>query len=148
MTTQVNKPVIVAVIFIWIGFVCAISFLEAWIKFRAPGITLTLGVGIGKLVFNALNKIEWIFTCVIVISIIYKENKANIIREYLFIAPIIILLIQTLWLLPELDKRADLYISGTSMSESNLHFYYVAAELLKTFLLSLYGVQQFKNTSS
>lgn len=44
--------------FVWLGMVVAISFLEAPLKFRAPGITLLLGLGIGRLVFRALNAAE------------------------------------------------------------------------------------------
>lgn len=47
-----------AVPFVWLGMVLAISFLEAPLKFRAPGITLPLGLGIGRLVFRALNAAE------------------------------------------------------------------------------------------
>ena len=32
--------------FVWLGMVLAISFLEAPIKFRAPGVTLQIGLGI------------------------------------------------------------------------------------------------------
>ncbi|MEM0967027.1 MAG: hypothetical protein AAGJ81_12845 [Verrucomicrobiota bacterium] len=41
---------------VWLGLVIGISFLEAPLKFQAPGITLELGLGIGRLVFGALNK--------------------------------------------------------------------------------------------
>ena len=43
---------------LWLGMVVAISFLEAPIKFRAPGVTLPVGLGIGRLVFKALNGVE------------------------------------------------------------------------------------------
>jgi hypothetical protein len=33
--------------FVWLGMVLAISFLEAPLKFRAPGVTLPPGLGIG-----------------------------------------------------------------------------------------------------
>ena len=49
------NTVAAALTFVWLGMVVAISFLEAPIKFRAPGITVPLGVGIGRLVFRALN---------------------------------------------------------------------------------------------
>ena len=39
----------------WLGMVVAISFLEALLKFRAPRVTLPVGLGIGRLVFKALN---------------------------------------------------------------------------------------------
>jgi len=51
------EGIMVIVAFLWIGFVAAISFMEAWIKFQAPGITVPLGLGIGKIVFAALNKV-------------------------------------------------------------------------------------------
>jgi hypothetical protein len=47
-----------AVVFVWPGMVLAISFLEAPLKLRAPGVTLAIGLGIGRLVFRALNLVE------------------------------------------------------------------------------------------
>jgi hypothetical protein len=47
-----------AVTFVWLGMVTAISFVEAPLKFRAPGVTLPIGLGIGRLVFRALNIAE------------------------------------------------------------------------------------------
>ena len=49
---------LIGIAFIWAGFVCAISFMEAWLKFRAPGVTLPVGLSIGRLIFSALNKVE------------------------------------------------------------------------------------------
>jgi hypothetical protein len=48
----------VAGIFVWLGMVVAISFMEAPLKFHAPGVTLQIGLGIGRLVFRALNAAE------------------------------------------------------------------------------------------
>jgi hypothetical protein len=53
-----GQAVALAVPFVWLGMVLAISFLEAPLKFRAPGITLPLGLGIGRLIFRALNLAE------------------------------------------------------------------------------------------
>jgi uncharacterized PurR-regulated membrane protein YhhQ (DUF165 family) len=41
--------------FTWFGMVIAISFVETPLKFRAPGITVPLGLRIGRLVFKVLN---------------------------------------------------------------------------------------------
>ncbi|MDY0090288.1 MAG: hypothetical protein RBR78_07970, partial [Flavobacteriaceae bacterium] len=67
----VKMPIALTASFLWIGFVCAISFMEAWLKFRAPGVTIPLGLGIGRLVFNALNKVEWIFATAILGNILF-----------------------------------------------------------------------------
>ena len=58
--------VAVAAIFVWLGMVLAISFLEAPLKFRAPGITIPLGLGIGRLVFRALNVCEVVLAAMVV----------------------------------------------------------------------------------
>ena len=145
-----KMPIAVAVIapFLWIGFVCAISFMEAWLKFRAPGITLPLGLGIGRLVFNALNKVEWIFALVIITNIIWSGSTELWKWQNLFIIiPFALLLIQTFWLLPALDARARLYIQGQTPRSSNLHFYYVGMEFIKTICLSTFGLALFKNTA-
>ena len=47
MGDDVNT-VVGAVAGVWLGMVLAISFLEAPLKFRAPGVTLPPGLGIGR----------------------------------------------------------------------------------------------------
>src|SRR5699024_12458385 len=39
----------------WIGLIIGISFIAAPLKFTAPGITIPLGLGIGRRVFLAMN---------------------------------------------------------------------------------------------
>jgi hypothetical protein len=144
----VKMPVAVIATFLWIGFVCAISFMEAWLKFRAPRITLPLGLGIGRLVFNALNKVEWIFALAIIANIIWSGSTELWKWQNLFIIiPFALLLIQTFWLLPALDARAELYIQGQTPPSSKLHFYYVGLEIIKTTCLSTFGLTLFKNTA-
>ena len=55
---DLGTAVAVALTFLWLGMVLAISFVEAPLKFRAPGVTLPIGLGIGRLVFRALNAVE------------------------------------------------------------------------------------------
>ncbi|GAB9465164.1 hypothetical protein Gpo141_00002581 [Globisporangium polare] len=43
---------------LWLGFVLGISFLEAWIKFKAPFVPRHLGFDVGRTVFAALNAVE------------------------------------------------------------------------------------------
>lgn len=142
--TQVKSPIALISVFVWIGFVCAISFMEAWLKFQAPGIDLAIGLGIGKLVFAALNKVEWVLGISIFISLLLA--KENFIKgtNLLYLFTMLILLVQSFWLLPALDERADLYIQQVDIGPSNLHFYYVAMEVLKVFCLTIFGIKLFK----
>lgn len=64
------EAVQVGVAFTWLGMVCGISFLEAPLKFRAPGITVPLGVGIGRLVFRALNRVEGMLAAVLIVTVV------------------------------------------------------------------------------
>lgn len=143
----VKMPMALICTFLWIGFVCAISFMEAWLKFRAPGITVPLGLGIGRLVFNALNKVELVFAIVILINIFWQTSDILKWQNLAFAVPFALLLIQTFWLLPALDARAELHIQGQYVPPSNLHFYYVGMESVKIVGLSLFGITLFKNTT-
>ena len=57
-----------AAAFVWLGMVLAISFIEAPLKFRAPGVTLAIGLGIGRLVFRALNVCEVVLAAAMLTS--------------------------------------------------------------------------------
>ncbi|GAB4291892.1 MAG: hypothetical protein Kow0098_11510 [Ignavibacteriaceae bacterium] len=139
MIYQVKYPYALAAIFIWIGFVGAISFMEAWLKFRAPGITLPLGLGIGRLVFNALNKVEWALAIIVLLNLILAKSEILTLKNLAYFIPVIIIVLQTFWLLPKLDARAELYITGQTVPESNIHFGYVVLEFIKVVCLIIYG---------
>ena len=145
--TVVKMPIALICTFLWIGFVCAISFMEAWLKFRAPGITVPLGLGIGRLVFNALNKIELLFAFVIILNIFLNTSDILKWHTIVFAVPIVILTTQTFWLIPALDARAELHIQGQVVPPSNLHFYYVGMEVVKVIGLTIFGLTLFKNTT-
>ncbi len=130
---------IIALVFIWIGFVGAISFMEAWLKFQAPNITTELGLGIGQLVFNALNRVEITIALLLVGLLLVRWMKGLKSSCFYLMTPLIILLLQTFWLLPRLDERADLIIQHIEVSKSYLHFYYVLLEILKVLFLVLFG---------
>lgn len=143
--STVKVPVAVVCTFVWIGFVCAISFMEAWLKFRAPGITLSLGLGIGRIVFSALNIVEWVMALSIVASFILSKQSLFTIKKITFFIPLLILIAQTVWLLPQLDARAEMHIQGEIVPPSFLHFYYVGMEIVKVISLIWFGITLFEH---
>ena len=145
MSTTKKYSVAIAAVFIWIGFVGAISFMEAWLKFQAPGITLPLGLGIGRLVFSALNKVELVLSITIIVSILFSGLKHFEWRHLFFLIPFLIVLSQSVWLLPALDARAEMHIQGQTVPPSNLHFYYVILEIVKMVCLVIFGIKLFKS---
>ncbi len=138
--TTVKYPIALAATFLWIGFVCAISFMEAWLKFSAPGVSIPIGLGIGRLVFGALNKVEWVIALVIIGNYIFKKDIIRAGAGLFFGIPFILLIIQTFWLLPALDVRAEMHIQAQEVTPSNLHFYYVGMEVIKVTCLTAYGI--------
>lgn len=144
MTADTKDPLAFAVIYLWIGFVCAISFMEAWLKFRAPGVNLQIGLGIGRLIFNALNKVEWVFAIALMISLFNSKDTIYAPSNLFFYLPLVLLIIQTTWLLPALDTRAQMHIDGKVVPASNLHLYYVGIEIIKTIFLFIYSIKFLK----
>jgi hypothetical protein len=135
-----------AVAFIWFGMVCAISFLEAWLKFEAPGVTLPIGLGIGRLVFAALNKMELIFALVLLL-IFLRNREFTIWKSIWFYTIVVVLLAQTFYLLPTLDARALKVIAGESVPSSYLHLTYILLEFCKAFSLLVFGVKNLNQHS-
>lgn len=139
MSYRLQHPIALISVFVWVGFVCAISFMEAWLKFRAHGVTLPIGLGIGRLVFQALNRVEWTLAVAIFIDLLWHRKAWP--PRYLVILPFVVLIVQTAWLLPALDQRAMLIIHGQGAQPSSLHFIYVGFEVLKVAALVILGIR-------
>ncbi len=144
MNIAVKYPYALSAVFLWIGFVGAISFMEAWLKFRAPGVTLPLGLGIGRLVFGALNKVEWVLALIILANFLVVGDRATLFKTLVFLIPVVILVLQSFWFLPALDTRAELHITGAEVPHSTLHYYYVGMEMIKITCLFIFGSQLFR----
>jgi hypothetical protein len=139
MMSRVRNPLVVSCVYLWVGFVCAISFMEAWLKFQAPGVTLPVGLGIGRLVFKALNQIEWVFAIVIVLNFVIRRIRRPNNKMIFLVIPLIILTIQTLELLPTLDARATRVINGEFSEPSFTHTVYIVLEAVKVISLLIFG---------
>ncbi|WP_243841357.1 hypothetical protein [Mycobacterium sp. DL592] len=133
--------VTVAVVFVWLGMVLAISFLEAPLKFRAPGVTIVLGLGIGRLVFRALNACEIAFAILVVAALVAGKPDVGVIAAAL--AAIGALLIQLIGVRPALTKRSEAVLAEPSQAEagrSHAHFVYVGFEVVKVVALLVTGI--------
>ena len=117
---------------LWCGMVCAIA-MEAQLKFWAPGITRELGLGIGKIVFTALNRVECVIAIILIIA--FFSFAATKIARIVFAVIALILLAQTFWLIPLLIERIDLITAGETPPSSSVHLVYISLEILKTGLL-------------
>ena len=136
-----QRTIISSSIFIWIGFIGAISFMEAWLKFQAEGVTQKIGLSIGSLVFNTLNKVEIVLSIIITITLLFSEKKIKKLYLKKLLLPFSILLLQTIYLLPTLDKRVQLIIKNIRVEDSYEHILYVLLETIKIIILIIIGIQ-------
>src|SRR3978361_1998435 len=109
--------------------VLSISFVEAPLKFRAPGVTLKVGLGIGRLVFRALNVFEYVFAVVIAFALFTHETPAAL--NAAMTVAVGTLLTQTIIVRPLLSRRTADVLDGDEGRRSRAHFAYVALELVK-----------------
>ncbi|HEY0743522.1 MAG TPA: hypothetical protein VGD40_18770 [Chryseosolibacter sp.] len=142
MNTQ-STHIQIAASFLWIGFVASISFMEAWLKFTAPGVSLLEGLAIGQIVFDALNKVELALATVILVSYLFGDLR-TLRNEWLVWIAFAIIVVQSIYILPTLSHRIDHYLAGKQVPSSPLHTVYVALEVVKITVLFLYGFKQLK----
>lgn len=138
-----SVAVSVAVVFVWLGMVLAISFLEAPLKFRAPNVTLPIGLGIGRVVFRALNAVEVVFAIVIVAAIIARPPSVGV--AVTLAVAIVVLAVQIGVVRPRLTRRSDQVLAGLDAPRSRGHYVYVGLELIKVLALAASGTLLLSN---
>ncbi|HTW00216.1 MAG TPA: hypothetical protein VMF87_07930 [Streptosporangiaceae bacterium] len=130
--------VAVAATFVWLGMVLAISFLEAPLKFRAPGVTVPIGLGIGRLVFRGLNTAEVVLAAAVLAALAAGSPSERV------IAPLAVamagLVAQLLLVRPRLTRRSDAVLAGQDAPRSHPHYAYVALESIKVAALLSGGI--------
>lgn len=132
--------IMIIVCFVWAGFMGAISFMESWLKFRAEGVERTSALRIGRLIFKTLNRIEWVFLIILWAGYILAKPDVLPMEALSCFLLSVILLVETIWLLPVLDKRALATISGQTPPRSYLHIWFAGLEFIKLLLLLDAGI--------
>jgi hypothetical protein len=124
--------------FTWLGMVLGISFLEAPLKFRAPGVTLRLGLGIGRLVFAALNRIEVLLAIAVWVTLLVGPRSPSSLAAAG--AVVLVLLLQLAAVRPALTRRSDRVLAGEDGPRSRAHLVYAGFEVAKVGALVWLGV--------
>jgi hypothetical protein len=133
--------VLPAAVFVWLGMVLAISFLEAPLKFRAPGVTVRLGLGIGRIVFTALNRVELALLVVVAVALAVGPRTPALVGSAVALA--VVLGVQLGLLRPALNRRSDAVLAGSDADaeapRSRYHLLYIALEIVKVVVLVVLG---------
>lgn len=125
--------------FVWFGLTAGISLLEGPVKFTAPTLTRPVALDVGRVVFQALNKVELIFLIGMLVLIRVSDQSRQLFAFGAVLA--LIMITQSVWLLPELSERSAMIVSGVEPGPSIAHGAYAATELLKLLTLFLLGLK-------
>lgn len=133
-----ESAVAVALTFVWLGMVVAISFLEAPLKFRAPDVTLRIGLGIGRLVFRALNTVEVVFAVALLAVLVAGGPPLRVV--VVSAIAVAMLTVQLAVVRPRLNRRSDKILAGLDAPRSRAHYAYVGLEVVKAIALAVAGI--------
>jgi hypothetical protein len=123
--------------FTWFGMTAGVSLLATPLRFGAETITRAVALDVGRVVFNGLNKAEFVALIIVLVQLrVSGHTRALWIPVF---ALALILITQASWLLPELSSRTDIVIAGGEPPPSIAHAAYSALELLKLTLLAYTG---------
>jgi hypothetical protein len=123
--------------------VLAISFLEAPLKFRAAGVTLPIGLAIGRLVFRGLNAAEVVLGLAVVVAMVGGGVGAGgypAAAAVCSVAAVVALVAQLVAVRPFLHRRTAAVLAGHTGQRSRAHLAYIALEGCKVLALLGAGI--------
>ena len=134
------NAVVGALACVWLGMVLAISFLEAPLKFRAPGVTLALGLGIGRVVFAALNRAEVVLALAVLLAAVLGPHPVGLVVAGS--GAVAALAAQLVLVRPFLVRRSNRVLRGEQAPRSRAHHAYVGLEVVKVVALAWAALHQ------
>lgn len=135
MQSAVRNPAWVC--FIWFGMTAGVSLLATPIRFSAATITRPIALDVGRVVFSALNKAEFVALVLLLITVRVSGQARSLWAVCGLLA--LILIAQSAWLLPELAMRTQMIINGQEPPQSYVHAIYSTLELSKLAILFVTG---------
>ena len=135
MATWVLRLIIPSV---WIGLLVGLGFIETPLKFLAPGMTLEIALGLGRLVLTTADFIG-VGMLAVITALSFRPRLGR--PGWLTLGGLwIVLLVQLIVIRPMLNARTDLVLAGVAAGESQLHTVYIAADVLLLIGLVVYLV--------
>ena len=126
------------VLFTWFGMTGGVSVLATPARFSAPLMTRPVAFDLMANVFAYLNKAEFVALILLLITVRASGRAAS----WWAVCGVLtlVLVAQSVWLLPALTERAAMVAAGQPLSPSNVHAAYSTLELGKLLLLLGAGV--------
>jgi ABC-type transport system involved in multi-copper enzyme maturation permease subunit len=122
-----------AVAMLWLGLLVGVAFLATPAKFLAPTLSLPVALDVGRYTFHIFNKVEWVFATVLVVL---PLGGGTVWPRLLAIFAGLLVIAETVWVLPLLDLRVSLIIAGETPPPADLHQLYIVMEVAKLIVLA------------
>ena len=119
----------IALALLWAGMVLGVAFVAVPAQFAAEGLSRPLGIDVTRHVFASFGRVElWIAAATLVLALLLRLGR----RLWALLALLwVIVALQSLWLLPVLDARADQLLQGQEPLSGPWHGLFVASEVTK-----------------
>lgn len=121
---------------LWVGLLIGVSFIATPVKFQAPSLELPVALDVGQVTFALFNRIEW--ALVVLLAFLALASGFPRVWGFLLGLVVVLLAVQSFWLLPELTARIQSIIAGQMPPPSSHHMLYAWAEAIK--LVALLGM--------
>jgi hypothetical protein len=138
MIMELNNPFALIAVLLWIGCVVVTTIRESFLKLKPAGISVPFGVT--DLMFKSLNVVEFGLSLIIIASFFMFGRHPFASSNLTFFIPVCLLMMQTSWLLPALNKRTDIYMRGVPLLSAQLRKIYFATEAVKVTSLLVFGL--------
>ena len=125
--------------FTWVGMVVGVSLIATPARFTAGSITRPVALDVGRAVFTALNKVEFLALVLLLIVVRISGRSAALWAACGALALIVVA--QGAWLIPELAARTDIILAGGEPPSSYAHAIYSTLELAKIGILLVTGIR-------
>jgi hypothetical protein len=130
--SSLRRLVFAVVCLLWAGIVLGVSFAET-VKFHVPTLSRSAAFDVGRTVFRISQTLQ-----LLPLGMALASGAAGQLSRGAwgcFTAAVLALLVQTVWLFPSLEARAQTLIAGGVPAGHSPHAAYATLEVLKVLAL-------------
>ncbi|MGH6915642.1 MAG: DUF4149 domain-containing protein, partial [Geminicoccales bacterium] len=135
VSTSRTGAALQALALLWAGMLLGVAFIAVPAQFSAEGLTRPLGIDITRHVFATFNRVEIGLAALTLVLALLDRRGARLWALLGLVWPIVAL--QSFWLLPALELRAEQILEGQSPPPGPWHGLYVGSEVTKLLALLL-----------
>ena len=127
---------------IWFGLVAGFDFIAAPAPFSVAGLEREMALAVNRAGFETLNRTEWVLAGLTLVLALWTRPQR--LAWIGLIAVWVAVLLQSVWLLPELSARTDAILAGEPLGSSGAHGLYGVFDVIKLVALLTVGLSSFR----